>query len=65
MATKEELKEIAQIMRLCAHEDGTYNPVKFEMVRLANKIEKLEPKIAISVPVDNVAKRQKSSIILS
>ena len=65
MATKEELKEIAQIMRLCALEDPTYNKVKFEMTRLANKIEHLTPKVAINVPVENVAKTNKNSIIIT
>ena len=63
MATKQELKEIADVMRLCALEDPTYNAVKFEMVRLAAKIEKLTPKIAVDVPVDLIAKTKESSII--
>jgi hypothetical protein len=53
MATKKELKDIAQIMRVLAHEDPTYSKVKFEMVRLANKIEVLTPKIAVQVPINN------------
>ena len=52
MATKDELKEIAQVMRLAAHNDPTYEKVKFEMVRLANKIEVLTPRMAINIPVN-------------
>jgi hypothetical protein len=55
MATKQELKDIAQIMRKLAHEDPTYNKVKFEMVRLANKIQDLTPKIAVQYPVGREA----------
>lgn len=52
MATKQELKEIAQIMRVTANADPTYKGVRLEMVRLANKIEKLTPMVAIQYPVN-------------
>lgn len=55
MATKQELTEIAQIMRVTANEDPTYSKVKFEMHRLADKIEKLKPMMAVQYPINGKA----------